>query len=60
MGLDTAAEAKWRQVFAARIIERTGMGQCDADQHAAAATIDLTEDAAEMADSEMSYWDADE
>lgn len=54
------AEAVWRKMFAARMVERDLLDQAAADACAAAADVDLSVDPAEAADDEVTYWDADE
>lgn len=53
------AEAAWRALFAARLIER-GVDEESAKACAAAGDVDLEEDPQCAADDELSYWDADE
>lgn len=52
------AEAVWRKAFAARLVEVGALDQEAADACAAAGDVDLSENPADVADDEMSYWDA--
>lgn len=54
------AEAAWRKLFAARMVERDILDRQSADACAAAHDVDLSVDPAEAADAEVEYWDADE
>lgn len=54
------AHAAWRRAFAARLVERGALDHESADACAAAGDVDLSENPADAADDEMSYWDADE
>lgn len=54
------AEAAWRRLFAARMVERDILDQQSADACAASHDVDLSVDPAEAADAEVEYWDADQ
>lgn len=54
------AEAAWRKLFAARMVERDILDPESARACAEAHDVDLSTDPAEAADAEVEYWDADE
>jgi hypothetical protein len=53
------AEAAWRALFAARLVER-GVDEASAKACAEAGDVHFDFDPADAADDELSYWDADE
>jgi len=53
------AEAIWRAAYIARMVAR-GIHFEDAQACCAAGDVDLSEDPADAADDQLSYWDSDE
>lgn len=54
------AERAWRELFAARLVERGVLDADAAKACAEAGEVDLSVDPAEAADDEVECWDADE
>jgi hypothetical protein len=54
------AHAAWRELFAARLVERGILDAEAAKACAEAGEVDLSVGPAEAADDEVTYWDADE
>ncbi len=54
------AERAWRELFAARLVERGVLDADAAKACAEAGDVDLSIDPADAADEEVTYWDADE
>jgi hypothetical protein len=53
------AEAVWRAAYVARMVER-GIHREDAQACCDAGDVDLSQNPADAADDELSYWDSDE
>lgn len=59
MPTKTDAEIAWRRAYVDRMVQR-GVAREDAQAACDAGQVDLSEDPANAADDELSYWDADE